>query len=501
MHRSIVRDTILLTLMQMTLDGLTLVVNVLLNRQLGSEGIGILTLAASFFRLACMIAGGNAFLCVSRFVSEELGKKERHPAGILRHCICVSMVLSCLTCAGICLFAEPLSAKFLHDPALTAPIRHMAYTLPAVTLAACMKGWCNALCKAGLCAAADGIAFALQSGLTVIAALVWKPSGAAVLCDMTAWVSLIAAVGQLLFLLCCLPQLQVPRTGDVSLSLRRYLQLAIPVMAGSALTSGLSAANDALVPVTLQQAGNSAGEALSQFGIFEAMILPTLFFPSTILCSLAGILITEIAREHTAGRTARIRTLSMRSIRRTIVYAVFVTLLLLLFGDEIGVMLGGGEIAGRMIRLLAPVVPFIYLEIVLESIIKGLGAQLFSSLNYLCEYAVRISIVLICIPLMGFPGIILSYYASNILGNTARLIVVFRRTGMRFDTAGLLILPVFAAVLSAQLSRAVFLLLHADPSGSLPAMLLFAMLCGAVYLGTLHLVGTKQTPPQQSVPC
>ena len=105
MHRSIVRDTILLTLMQMTLDGLTLGVNVLLNRQLGSEEIGILTLAASFFRLACMIAGGNAFLCVSRFVSEELGKTERHPAGILRHCICVSMVLSGLTCAGICLFA------------------------------------------------------------------------------------------------------------------------------------------------------------------------------------------------------------------------------------------------------------------------------------------------------------------------------------------------------------------------------------------------------------
>jgi stage V sporulation protein B len=139
-------------------------------------------------------------------------------------------------------------------------------------------------------------------------------------------------------------------------------------------------------------------------------------------------------------------------------------------------------------------VPFIYLEIVLESIIKGLGAQMFSSLNYLCEYVIRIAIVLICIPLMGFPGIVLSYYASNIAGNTARLIVVFRRTGMRFDTAGLLILPVFAAVLSVQLSRAVFLLLHIDPEGSLPAMLLFAMFCAAAYAGALHV--TKKSPRQ-----
>ena len=109
-----------------------LAVNVLLNAKLGSEGIGILTLAASFFRLSCMIAGGNAFLCVSRFVSEELGKPERHPAGILRYCIAVSLFLSCITCAGICLFAKPLSGKFLHDPSLTAPIRHMAFALPVV---------------------------------------------------------------------------------------------------------------------------------------------------------------------------------------------------------------------------------------------------------------------------------------------------------------------------------------------------------------------------------
>ena len=134
MRRCILPDTILLTLMQMLLDGLGLGVNVLLNARLGAESIGIMTLAASFFRLACMIAGGNAFLCVSRFVSEELGKSLRHPAGILRHCMLVSLTLSGLTMLLICVFAEALSRQFLHDPALTAPIRHMAYVLPVVTL-------------------------------------------------------------------------------------------------------------------------------------------------------------------------------------------------------------------------------------------------------------------------------------------------------------------------------------------------------------------------------
>ena len=64
MRRSILRDTVLLTLMQMLLDGLGLGVNIVLNARLGAESVGVLTLSASFFRLACMIAGGKVFLCV-----------------------------------------------------------------------------------------------------------------------------------------------------------------------------------------------------------------------------------------------------------------------------------------------------------------------------------------------------------------------------------------------------------------------------------------------------
>ena len=69
---------------------------------------------------------------------------------------------------------------------------------------------------------------------------------------------------------------------------------------------------------------------------------------------------------------------------------------LLLYGNLIGTLLDGGALAGHLIRLLAPVVPFIYLEIVLEALLKGMGQQSFSSLNYLAEYTIRIAIVLVC---------------------------------------------------------------------------------------------------------
>ena len=93
-------------------------------------------------------------------------------------------------------------------------------------------------------------------------------------------------------------------------------------------------------------------------------------------------------------------------------------------------------------------VPFIYMEIVLEALIKGMGLQGFSSLNYLAEYVIRISAVLILVPRIGFLGIAVSYYASNVFGNISRLVKILRHTGVRFAPVRMLLSPVLYAVLT-----------------------------------------------------
>ncbi|MBQ8927551.1 MAG: oligosaccharide flippase family protein [Oscillospiraceae bacterium] len=499
MKRNILKDTLLLTVIQMGLDGLALLLNVFVTRQLGTESVGILTLTASFFRLMCITASGNAFLCVSRFVSEELGKPLRDPERVLLHCISVSMVLSLLVGGAIVLCAPWCSREFLHTPSLAAPIRFMACTLPLLSLTACMRGYYNALGRVGLCAASDVLDFLVHAGLTVLIVLLHGPAGSAALCRMTAVCTVCGSAAALVLLLLCFPKCRAGRTGSVSLSLGRYIALAVPVMAGSALQSALSSINDALVPVTLQQSGDSASAALSEFGIFEAIVIPTLFFPSTVLCSLSSILVTETAREQAAGGSVRITHMAQEAVRKTLLFAVFVTAVLLRFGGTIGVLLGGSDTAGRMIVLLAPVVPFIYLEIVLESLIKGLGAQGFSSVNYLCEYIIRISCVLVLIPVMGFRGVVLSYYASNVCGNVSRLLLILKRTRMRPALPVTVGIPVLAAFLSCEASALLFRVLRTDPATDPVTMGIFTCAACPLYLWICRTL-TRRAHGRRAVP-
>ena len=86
----------------------------------------------------------------------------------------------------------------------------------------------------------------------------------------------------------------------------------------------------------------------------------------------------------------------------------------------------------------------------------------------MAEYIVRISCVLIFIPIMGFYGIVLSYYASNIFGNISRLLHVIKKTGMEFSLVKLFGIPIFSAVLSAELMKMLFHTIR-TPLSSVPS--------------------------------
>ena len=111
-----------------------------------------------------------------------------------------------------------------------------------------------------------------------------------------------------------------------------------------------------------------------------------------------------------------------------------------------------------------------------------MGLQGFSSLNYLAEYAVRISVVLIFVPKFGFYGIVASYYSSNVIGNCARFIKIMKHTGTPFRPFKIIAVPVIYAFLTM---GAVELLTRIVRAGgnSIPEIVIFVILWGIAYFG------------------
>lgn len=439
-----------MTAVELALQGLSLLLNLFVTKSLGTEAVGITSLVLTFYGTTVTLSNGNIFLCSTRCISEEFGKHNGNPNKIFKYSVIFSLTASIIFSALIYYFSIPAGNYFFNDKNSYVSIRIIALTLPMTALSSCIKGWFNSSRKITFLLISDSMDFLVRSGSLVFLIMFLVESGKLTLISAIALSILIGESISLIFLTVSYFFAAKSCENPASISFRKYILISVPIILNSCIPIMLSSCNEALLPLTLRQCGNSTSQALSLYGMFEAIIIPALFFPSAVLCSLSSILVPEISRLKTENNFNKIATLSEKALSRTMYFSVFVSGVFLIYGKEIGILLDGDAFSGKIISVLAFVVPFIYLEIILESILKGLGKHGFSSFNYIAEYIVRISVLLICVPIMDFYGVVVSYYASNIVGNIARIFMLSKCTGVKFSPSKYVVLPVVSAFLSYQ---------------------------------------------------
>lgn len=494
-RNKIVRDTFFLTAVDFAMQGLALMLNVFITRKLGSAAIGMISLMGTFLTFTGVISSGNVYLCSSRLISEEIGKSGGNPNRIFKYSLMYSLPLCIAVSGGIFAFSGTIAENVLKTPELSLPVKIMTFILPVNTVSGCLRGYFSAYRNVISGAVSSGIEFLVKSGMFAMFAEFYVCRGKV---SVFMAFALSMAAGQLAglgYLVICHMKHRKKYETKASLGFRCFVITSFPIMLNSLVTSVLSSVNDALVPLTLKQYGNSTEEALSRFGIFEAIIIPALFFPSGILCSLSAILIPELSREKGANNRQKTAYLTNRVLRQTFSFSIFASAIFLCFGNEIGIIMSGDEFAGRILRILAPAVPFIYLEIILEGILKGMGRHSFSSLNYLVEYTIRISVLLICVPLFGFYGIVMSYLASNIICNTSRILKIISITKIKFSFSDNIIIPLISAICSMQIVSVIEKPIHLERFNLAIEPVIFTISAGIMYLviqKVIHrIVGTE----------
>ncbi len=252
-----------------------------------------------------------------------------------------------------------------------------------------------------------------------------------------------------------------------------------PSAFGYYVRSVLNTIENVLVPSGLKKFGQSSSEALSQYGMIKGMALPLLYFPSAILSAFSSLLIPEVSAVNALNGQKRINYIIQKSFKATLIFAFLVTGIFLTFSSEIGIAFYKNAKVGKMLLILAPLVPLMYLDQIVDSILKGLNQQ-FSSMKYnTMDSAIRAAIIYLLVPIFAVKGYIIMLYVGtifNALLSINRLIVVSR---VRFNLVEWVIVPCIAIIMACVFTR---IILHAG--------LLFSilMVC-AVYGLILMLMG------------
>lgn len=483
----------MLAAVALAMRGVSLLFNSYITDKVGAEGMGLLSLTMSVYAFAVTFATSGVSLAVTRLVAAALGRGEGERAKrVLRAAVIYALFFGGVASVALYLGADLFAVKALGDVRTRSSLRLLSVSLVPIALSAVYSGYFVATRRVGHNAVTQVFEQTVRIFLTLFGLSLCKEGEVEAACLALVGGSSIAEFFSFFLLYA---QAIVDRRrhklegGFTGGEGRAVVGFALPCAASAYARSGLVTLEHLLIPVCLGWGGLARGDALASYAALHSMALPVLLFPTAILSSFSGLLVPECAELDGRGEKARLGHIASRAVGGTLIFAVASALLLFLGAEDLGILLYGNGSVGRYIRALAPLVPIMYLDSVVDAHLKGLGLQVYSMGVNIADAALSVVAVLILLPLFGADGYVLVIYLTELM-NFALSLGKLRKT-VRFHLSPRTLLSPILSALFALLVCTLLLPPHASLSSLLCR---FAVGFSLFLLALLFLRGEGASP-------
>ena len=474
--------------------------NAYVSNRVGAESMGLLSLVMSVYGFAVTFACSGVGFGVTRTISESLGKNDKNGA---RRSLLVAIFYAVIfgSVAGISLYigAEYIGTSLLSDERTVKSIKLISISLLPISLSSVFGGYFNAVrrvyksaltavfeqfVRMGACILLFGIFLPLdvEGGCIAIVA-----GGCVAECSSSIWAGMMCLADKRIHLK---KVSNASRKIPLMESIKSLTVISIPIAASTYIRSALLTLEHMLIPKALKSNGLSHSAALASYGMLGSMVLPVVLYPASLTSSFASLLIPELSESKARGDLKHINRAANKALLVTFAFASCVAGIMISYSGQLGRVIYNSTEAGRYIRLLAPVIPIMYLDTVVDSMLKGLGYQVYTMTVNIIDAAISVAGVLILIPRLGILGYVILISLSELINASASYLKLSSVLDLRLSLSRFVILPTLCSVLSCSIvrglySRVVFL----SPESVLglvahicTVVLLYSVLCGATHI-------------------
>lgn len=419
-----VLNTFILLISSVILQIITLFFNIYISNTIGEEAVGVFALVMSVYTFGITLASAGINIASTRVVSEELAcKNEVGAKKVANRCVLFSLIFGVCASFIFFIFADFISVNCLHNRIDKKVIYLICVALPFISMSSAVNGYFTAVRRVYKNAFAK-----LGEELVKIACAVtffktFMPNSAGSACYTLILADVISEVSSFLHLYILYLRdkqeaLLESRYKDLDSYNRRILRITIPVALTSYLRSGLSTIKQLIIPSSLQRSGMNASNSLISYGIVNGMAMPIIMFPVILVTSFSGLLVPEFSRYYTQGRYKKIRSVSSIILISTLIFSIIIAVFIFVFSDELSTMIYNKTEIAKYLRILAPLIVIMYLDIVIDSILKGLDAQVDVMITNIFDCIISIAFIYFLVPILGFSGYIISIFVCEVVDFT-----------------------------------------------------------------------------------
>ncbi len=484
-------NALLLTAVTLIMRTVSVSFNVYVSNRVGAEAMGLLALVSSVYGFAVTLATSGIHLATVRTVAQRLEQSKGAENGrCLRACLSYAAFFGTLATCLLFLSARPLGLYVLRDERTVTPLYLLSLTLLPISLCSVFNGYFTAVRRAWKNAAAQVIEQGVKISLTTYFLAFLTPktvqgclfsilAGGAVAESFSLVVNLIFYWSDKRRFRHIAPRKNGKKPAVAA--------IALPVAISAYMRSGLLAIEHILIPRGLSAYGAGNSAALAAYGSLHAMALPVVLYPAAILASFSSLLIPEVTEQHAAQNHAEIRYIAKRAYQMTLLFSLGVSGIMLFLSGELGAVLYDSAEVGHFIRMLAPLIPIMYLDTATDAMLKGLGQQVYSMNVNIVDALISVLCVAILVPKFGIYGYLVTIYITEILNASLSITRLLRITRFRPQLFRLLGLPLLCVIGATCMARPLLTLLPLGVGGG--TLALHILLTALFYALLLYLTG------------
>lgn len=489
-----IKNTLILTVTALILRSAGIFLRVWMANKIGSEGIGLYQLIFSVYMLVSAFATAGVCTAVTRLVAENFDKGKQAQKRIFKISAWLVTIIAVISAIIVYFLSEVIATDILKDFRAQKAIKILSFSLPFMGISSCVRGYFTAKRKMTVPSISQIIEQAVRIAIIFLLLAKTRDKGLEFSAATILFADTVAeAVSCLISYLCYLKDIksEPEKGGGLSGILSEILRISVPITLGKYLATALKTAENIIVPNMLAMFFGSRKTALSLFGDLRGMAIPLMFFPSSFLMSVSTLLIPEMSEDLAQNREVAVGYKASKTVNITLKASVFIATVFFVCAYDLSDLIYHSKEVGFIIRVLSPIIPFMYLESVIDGINKGLDQQNYTLLFNVIDSVFRIIVILTLVPKFGLVGFLGLMIVSNIITSMSNFYRVKVTAKIRVDIKNSVLKPLSSAAVTLIIAK---LFLPTRTIGFLPTALKVLAVCAVFGVAFIIQKGYKEKP-------
>lgn len=450
--RKLFFTTIALTITSFLMKTVAVWFNVFLTGVVGSVGIGIFQLILTVYAMSKTLAYGGMNLAATRLCIDDFD----HFRYSMKRLLACAGLLGSGAMLLLFVLSEKISMYWIMTEKASLSLRVLSISLPFVSLSAALNGYMTAARKMGRYSLIQLAEQIVKIAFTMIFVNKCQRNDPELIIALVCLAITISEIASFSFAL--IPyltdvfKLKAKREGRNGF-MRRMLRLAVPDALGSYIRSALNTVEHLLIPRGIRSSGASTEKAFADYGVVQGMALPILLYPSSILGVVSGLLVPEIAECKMKNNRIQVNYIINRVLQIAILFSIITMGIMLGFSKELSLSVYHGTEAAYFIRLIAPLIPIMYLDMTTDGMLKGLDKQLDIMKINIIDSVLCVILVWILVPKIAVDGYIITIYAAEIINFLLSFHKLSKEAQLSFQIIKDLIKPIFCVAVSVLITK------------------------------------------------